>query len=181
MNTERRGPGVSNVLSDPNVSLSDAICKTNVEGVHVLPAGSGPPNPAELLGSPKMAESLNQLKAEYDFVFVDSPPLLVCSDGSILAAQADMALVVVEGNATRSSALRSALDILRSTQVHVAGVIVNKFTRSRFGYGYSYPYYSNYRYYTESEDVPVNRAGRFYKGISQRAVGAWARLRMRDK
>ncbi len=180
MNIPRRGPGVSNVLSDPNITLSDAICKTNVEGVDVLPAGSGPPNPAELLGSPKMVESLSQLRADYDFVFVDSPPLLVVSDGSVLASQADMAVVVVEGNRTRSSDLRSTLDILGVTQVHVAGVIVNKFTRSRLGYGYSYPYYyyySNYRYYAEGEDTPVNGAGRFYHGVGKRALGAWSRLR----
>ena len=80
-------------------------------------------------------------------MLVDTPPVLVVSDGAIIASQVDGAIMVVDGDSTRPSSLKAALDALANTQVKLIGMVVNKLKRVRFGYGYSYPYYYQYDYY----------------------------------
>ena len=175
-----RDPGLSNFLADLSTDLAEVVHPTAAEGVEVMPAGPTPPNPAELLGSPKMNTLLSQLKSVYDTVLVDSPPLLLVADGSLVASQMDGVIVVVDGFGTRSSSLQAALDTLRNTNVNIVGVIINKLKRARFGYGYTYPYYyyySDYKYYTDSDEMPVNGTGRFYSRLTQQARRVWSRLR----
>ena len=179
-----REPGLTNVLAAMGAELSDAVQQTEMEGVSVVPCGPMPPNPAELLSSPRMKRLLAELAQQYDVVLVDSPPMLVVADGSIIAAQVDLVIVVVDGFGTRSSALRASLEVLQTTQVKSIAVIINKFKRTRFGYGYGYPYYyyyyhSNYKYYRDGdeaeEDIPV---GLFQK-VTHPARSAWRRVRNR--
>ncbi len=156
-----REPGLSNYLADLNAELSSVIQHTEVDGVDVISGGPSPPNPAELLDSPKMALLLQELSQQYDAVLLDSPPVLLVADGSIMASQVDGVVVVVDGFSTRSSSLKAALETLRKTHVEILGVVTNKLKSSRFGYGYMYPYhyyyyYSNNSYYAEPEKVQVN-------------------------
>ena len=148
-------PGLSSTLADANIGLPDIIRSTSESGVDLIPSGPHPPNPSELLGSPRMATLLRQLAESYDMVFVDSPPVLILADASILAAQSDKAIVVVDGLSTKSSSLSAALDTLRSTQVGITGVIINKLKHTRLGYGYRYPYYYyNSQYYLQDDSNP---------------------------
>ena len=160
-----REPGLSNYLADVDAKLSNLIQTTEVEGVDVISGGPCPPNPSELLGSPKMAAMLEQLSQQYDAVLLDSPPVLLVADASIMASQVDGVVVVVDGFNTRSSSLKAAIETLRKTNVDILGVVTNKLKPSRFGYGYIYPYhyyyYSNYSYYAEPEKAQVNGAGNF--------------------
>ena len=171
-----REPGLSNYLADLKIEVSDVIQPTEVEGVHVIPGGPSPPNPAELLGSPKMGTLLRELSQRYDNVLLDSPPVLLVADASIMASQADGVIMVVDGFNTRSSSLRAALDAMRNTHVNILGVIMNKLKPSRFGYGYAYPYHyyyysSNYSYYADPEQVHVNGSGngKVYSGFTKKA------------
>ena len=110
---------------------------------------------------------------------MDSPPLLLVADGALTAAQVDGVVVVVDGFATRSSSLQAALDTLRKTQANLLGVIINKLKRSRFGYGYTYPYYpyySGYRYYTDADDVSPNGTARLYGRVTHGARLLWSKL-----
>ena len=109
-----------------SAELTDVVHPTEVEGVHLIPGGSSPPNPAELLGLPKMTVLLDDLKTEYDTVLVDSPPVLQVADSSIMPSQVDGVVVVVGGFSTRFSLLRAALDTLRNAHVSILGVVVNK-------------------------------------------------------
>ncbi|MBM3934269.1 MAG: CpsD/CapB family tyrosine-protein kinase [SAR202 cluster bacterium] len=147
-NLQTKEPGVSNFLAEPTTTVGQVLHKTAVEGVFVIPGGPIPPNPAELLGSPRMKVLIEQLKEQFDIVLVDSPPVLVVADSAIIAAQVDGAIAVVDGLKTRSSSLKAALDTLRNTQVNIVGVVINKLKRVRFGYGYNYPYYYDYYYYS---------------------------------
>ena len=155
-----RDPGLSNYLADVDAELSSVIQASDVDGVDVISGGPSPPNPSELLGSPKMAAMLEQLSQQYDAVLLDSPPVLLVADGSIMASQVDGVVVVVDGFKTRSSSLKAAVETLLKTNVDILGVVTNKLKPSRFGYGYIYPYhyyyYSNYSYYAESEKAQVN-------------------------
>ena len=166
---------MSNFLAEQEVKLGEVVQTTKIEGVTVVPGGPIPPNPSELLASPRMAALLEQAKELADIVLVDSPPVLVVADGPILASQVDGAIMVVDGFSTRSSALRAALDALRATDVNIVGAIINKLKRTRFAYTYSYPRYYDYYYYKyyrspEQDATAANGAGPLLK----RPVG-WVR------
>ena len=167
-----REPGLSNYLGDDSVELSDVLYATQADGISIIPGGPIPPNPSELLGSPRMGTLLEATKQEADIVLVDSPPILLVADGSILAAQMDGVVTVVDGSKTRSGSLSAALDTLRSTQVDLVGLVINKMKRVRFGYayGYGYPYYYKYSdyYYTyysspDSDQGTTNGRGPLYR------------------
>ena len=181
--TVNREPGLSNYLADLNTEVSDVIQPTEVEGVHVIPGGPSPPNPAELLGSPKMDALLQELSQRYDNVLLDSPPVLLVADASIMASQADGVIMVVDGFNTRSSSLKAALDAMRNTRVNILGVIMNKLKPARFGYGYIYPYhyyyYSNYSYYADPEQVHVNGNGKVkaYGSFTRKAKSVLGKLK----
>ena len=179
--TVEREPGLSNYLAELDVELEDVVHPTDESSVYVLPCGTTPPNPAELLGAPKMKELLDRLSQEYDTVLVDSPPVLPFADGPVIAAQVDGAILVVDGYATRSSALQAALGILRNTKVNILGVVINKIKRPGFGYGYGYPYYYQYyTYYSRYSDVDGNHMdghARLHQRLGKRAKNAWTRIR----
>ena len=184
LKVEQREPGLSNLLADMDVDFGDVIQRTGVEGVDIIASGPSPPNPAELLGSPRMGQTFDYLRGEYDSVLVDSPPVLAVADASILAAQVDGVLFVLDGSHTRSSSLQAAVDTIRKAEVNITGVIMNKLKRPGLGYGYRYPYYyyyyhSYYRYYYGGDEMPVNGAGKFYRGAFQRAKAVWTRVRRR--
>ena len=149
-------PGLINFLADTDMELGSILQSTDSEGVSLVVAGPTPPNPSELLGTPRMGVLLEQLKEVADIVLVDSPPLLLVADPSVVATQVDGAILVVDGSTTRPSSLRAALGTLANTRVNVVGVILNKLKHTRFGYGYEYPYY--YRQSRYPQKV-CNRSG----------------------
>lgn len=146
-------PGLSNYLADFTSDLGSIIQTSEVKGVSLIASGPTPPNPAELLGLPKMASMMTHLRGQYDYVLIDSAPVLLVADGSIIAAQADGAVIIVDGPHTRMSSLQATLNTLKNTHVEILGVVINKIKRSRFGLGYGYGYshyYSGYGYYGNS-------------------------------
>nr|WP_255670327.1 polysaccharide biosynthesis tyrosine autokinase [Aeromicrobium wangtongii] len=132
--------GLTTVLIG-KLPLEDAIQTTAREGLDVLTSGSTPPNPAELLKSTSMASLITSLRARYDVVLIDAPPLLPVTDGALLAAQADGALLVVRHGKTTTDQLALAVDRLESVGASPAGVIFNMTpARGGDGYGYGYGY-----------------------------------------
>src|SRR5262249_37756814 len=87
-------PGFSNLLTG-NAKASEVIKKSNVPGLWLVSAGHIPPNPAELLGSPKYVDFLSALDDHFDWVVVDTPPVLVVADSIIVANQATGVVFVV--------------------------------------------------------------------------------------
>lgn len=116
----------------------DALLKTPVEGLLLLPSGPPPPNPAELLGSSRMATVLDQLSALADIVVIDSPPLLPVTDAAVLAARADGVLLVTSLNETPRTALERSRTILEGTGARILGVVINKGRTTRDGYYTAY-------------------------------------------
>lgn len=140
--------GLASVISG-QTSLPDATHPTEVEGLSLLPCGPRPENPAELLTSPRFKEVVEQARGQYDFVLIDTPPLLAVSDPSIVAPRVDGVLLTIRlGKNARVAATR-ARDILNSLGVNVLGVIVNGVGRQGgdgYGYGYGYNYGYTYGY-----------------------------------
>lgn len=127
--------GVSSVIAG-TAELVDAIQDTPVENLAVLGCGPRPDNPAELLTGKRFDELLGVLREQYDFVIIDTPPLLAVTDPSAVAPRVDAVIVTLRiAKRTRSEA-RRAMEVLGSVGANVLGVVVNGIS-SRKGYGYS--------------------------------------------
>ena len=119
-------PGLSNVLAG-KVAAADAF--VNLEAgdtrLHFMPAGTPPPNPAELLASSRVQQMLNDLRPEFDAVVIDSPPLNVVTDGAIIGSRADGVLLVARAGITDRDAYRVAIEQLQSVRARVLGCVLN--------------------------------------------------------
>jgi capsular exopolysaccharide synthesis family protein len=158
-----KSPGLSDLIVG-KVQASEAIQVTRYKGLHVLPCGYVPPNPAELLGSRQMKEVLAALRAHFDWVLVDSAPILAMADTPVLSAWADgLALVVAAESTTRPGVLRAA-DQISSVGGKVLGVILNRVNIERNSYYYTQYYGEYYRsYYAENAASKPRRGLRVVK------------------
>ena len=94
-----------------------------LEGLKVIPAGALPPSPVDLLSGRRLSEFLAGTRAEFDFVLIDSPPVGLFSDSTILAAQADGTLLVVDAQQTLKGGVRHAVRALRTAGSNVLGTV----------------------------------------------------------
>lgn len=131
--------GLSNCFAD-GLSLKDVIQHDVAENLDVVTSGPVPPNPAELLGSAKMQELLKEAEAEYDYVFLDMPPILVVTDAAVLGSQTDGVILVVGSGDISPDEGRQAKDLLEKAHVNILGVVLNKVPQKHQG-GYYYYYY----------------------------------------
>ena len=131
---EQGGPGLAEVLKGA-ATLDDAIVRQDGTNLSVLGAGDAyPSNPAELLSSPAFREMLRTLRNTYDFVVIDSPPVLPVSDAVTIAAQGcDLVLLVSRADHTGSRQLEETLQRLANVGAKVGGHIFNGFLPSRYG------------------------------------------------
>jgi capsular exopolysaccharide synthesis family protein len=143
-----RAVGLSSVIAG-QARPEEAIQPTAVANLSLLPCGPRPSNPAELLTSPRFQEFLAAIRPQFDFVLLDTPPVLLVSDPCAVAPRVDGVLLVLRlGKNNRPTAER-ACEVLASLGAKVLGVMVNdKSARSGAGYGYSagYGYRYDYRY-----------------------------------
>jgi polysaccharide biosynthesis transport protein len=163
IDADLRNPGVARALGVSNrkglsgvltgaYGIDEAIERVeSTLSLWVLTAGPHPPNPAELLSSTKMETLMSELRARFDHVVVDSPPVLLVTDATILSTLVDGVLLVAESGVTPPGALVRAHRTLGIAGGRVLGVVVNK-VDSRKG-GYYYGYYTKYygAYYGSSE------------------------------
>jgi len=138
--------GLSTVLVG-EATLPDAIVQTDMDGLNVLTSGPAPPSPAELLSSPRMAALLEQVEARYDFIVLDSAPILDLADSAELAALVDGVALVVDADRSRSGQLKGALRRLRAANPTLVGAVLAKYDPAKSGNSYaSYYGYSDHRY-----------------------------------
>jgi non-specific protein-tyrosine kinase len=165
MDADLRKPCIHRILGIPNrVGLSDVFRGNRdlqsaihsfdgLEGMSVITSGSLPPNPAELLGSAKMIQILEELKQQADVVVIDCPPSLV-ADAQVLAAKVDAVLLVIQPGYTHIDSAKATLEQLGRADAKVVGAVLNKIPRERGYYygGYRYHYYrgDHYQYYGDS-------------------------------
>jgi len=142
--------GLANVLRD-TASLDNALCDTPIGTLKLLPAGTLPKEsdaatPAELFSSEAMQHLLQRLREQFDLVLIDTPPMLVVSDASILAPMTDGVLLVVELGYVTKTAVQQVKEQLELAQAKLLGVVINKASRKR-GYDYYRDYYHYAGYY----------------------------------
>ncbi|MDT8443955.1 MAG: polysaccharide biosynthesis tyrosine autokinase [Desulfuromonadales bacterium] len=163
-------PGLVNLLMDND---QDAIRHLSEPRLDFLPAGSIPPNPAEILDSARMARLLDKVRVHYDYVVLDAPPVLPVTDAQILAPRVDVNLVVLEPCRVPEKAALQMIESLRAVDARIAGVILNDKSGRGFKYYGNYNYYGNkyYRGYY-GEDLEVAREGVLIAGFKK----AWQKL-----
>jgi capsular exopolysaccharide synthesis family protein len=141
--------GMASVLGQ-GVELEDAIQQCGIENLSILPAGPRPPDPAELLTSPRFAALLDVLREKYQYVIVDTPPLLPVTDACVVAPRADGVLLAIRISKHGRTHAERAKDILTTLGAQIVGVVVNGLGTGKsrgYGYGYRYGYRSRYRRY----------------------------------
>ncbi len=137
--------GFSTVLSGA-ADLSEVLQTTKYPRLTVLTAGPTPPNPSELLGSKAAKSLLSELRSRYDYVIVDSTPLLAVTDGAILATNSDGVLMIARYGRTKREQLSHAMKNLRDVDATLLGAVLTMTPTSgtgsyRYSYRYSYSYY----------------------------------------
>jgi capsular exopolysaccharide synthesis family protein len=143
--------GFSTALSG-SATLPDVLQETKFPRLTALTAGVTPPNPSELLGSLAAKKLLAELREMFDYVIIDSPPLLAVTDGAILAAGVDGALIIARYGQTKRGALGTAVRSLHHVGASILGTILSMVPSNRASYyGYGNGYYGEKLDEQESE------------------------------
>jgi len=161
--------GLSHLLFDR--SIETASFATDIDHLSVLPAGDTVPNPAELLESKRMEGLLHDLSDAYDIVLLDTPPVLLFSDGLALASHCDGTLLVAAAGQSDGRAVDHASEQIKEVGGTLLGCVLNRYEgggASLYGYGSNYGYAQGYRqlstYYRGDEAGEKRRTKRWFGG-----------------
>jgi capsular exopolysaccharide synthesis family protein len=148
----RNDRGLSQCLSsdlDPSAVIRQ---QGDLETLSVMTAGPIPPTPSELLGSQKFAQILARLRDEYDFIFIDAPPILMVTDAVLIAQLVDGVVLVARAGVTRRTFLLRVLDLMAGSRRKVLGVILNAADMRSAEYRSAYGYYGDTQYYRNDDE-----------------------------
>lgn len=136
---EKAAPGLSNVLAGLS-TIQESIRTEVYPNLDILFSGDVPPNPSEILGSAEMEKLITDLSKRYDYVLVDTPPVGVVSDASLVASLVDGVLLLVRQNHTKKDEVKRAVNNLQLTGARILGYILNGVVPEH-GDSYGYYYY----------------------------------------
>ncbi len=150
-----------------DAELSDII--HSVHGVDVISAGSHTPFPGKILGSEKMKELIAELKKTYDYVILDTPPVLVVSDAYLIGREVDGFLIVCSQHISKKKDVNAACRSLEEKRMNIIGIAMAMVTTdedqgkcgygyaSKYGYGYGYHSYGYHRHSNPKGDNPEDK------------------------
>ncbi len=138
----KRGDGFSQVLLKA-VEPEKVVFPTEVENLFVIPCGNVPANPAELLGSKRYQELIENFKSQYDLIIVDTPPIMLVTDAALACRVAAQIVMVIEYNKHSIEAIQDGMgQILKGNGNAHASIVINKYEHTRSeGFGYKYGKY----------------------------------------
>lgn len=134
--------GVTNYLINDKLALQDIIIPSNeVQGLYAIGSGPIPPNPAELIMSPKVMQMLEELREQFDYVIIDTPPAGQVADAFALAPYIDASIFIIRYNYTFKSQVAIVDDIYKNKKLKYPLVVINDASmKDVYGYGYGYGY-----------------------------------------
>jgi succinoglycan biosynthesis transport protein ExoP len=144
---QRTEIGVVDVLYS-RVSLQQALVPNTEANLDVLPVGTIPPNPADILASGLMRDFLEKYRNQYDMIVLDSSPILGIADAPLLSRFVDGVLVIIEANDASVGSARASIRRLHDARSNIVGAVLTKFKSLEAGEGYNY----QYGYYTYGAD-----------------------------
>ncbi len=148
--------GLTHYLSGVN-QFDEVVYATNVDNLHVVFSGPVPPNPSELLGNKYFKNLVKQLRENYDYVIIDTPPVGSVIDAAIVAQECDGVILVVSSGEISYKAVQKSKDQMEKSNCRILGAVLNKVEIGKGGYygkyyGKNYgKYYGNYGNYGESD------------------------------
>ena len=140
--------GLSNCLTSGLDYRSALHTFPGIETLSLLPAGPPPPNPSELVGSSSFAGLLAELKKEFDYIFIDSPPVLYVTDAQILSAHVDGYVMIVRSGKTTKRGLMRSVKLMQTAGGNALGIVVNAINATQASYS-GYAYYGGGGYYVD--------------------------------
>jgi non-specific protein-tyrosine kinase len=126
--------GLTTMMMDDAALSSPPLQSTGVDNLWVLPSGSLPPNPAEVIGSQRMEEVISALVSQADQVIFDTPPVLAVTDAAVLATRVDGVLLVISAGKTRREYARNAVQRLEQVDARLVGTVL---TNVQMGTGFT--------------------------------------------
>ena len=121
----RNAPGFTDMMRDDALMSQPPLQETAVPNLYLLPSGTLPPNPAELLGSRRMSEVIAALQQHAEMVLFDAPPVIAVTDAAVLASKVDAVLLVVSAGKTKREHAKKAKALLEKVNAHLIGTVLN--------------------------------------------------------
>ncbi len=169
--------GVVDYLSGEK-ELKAVIQQTHVPHLDVITSGAVPPNPAELIMSDRMFRLMEELKADYDYIILDTPPVGLVSDALELAHFADVTLYIVRQNFTKKDMITLLNNRYSREELRNVSIVLNGFeVKARYGYGYGYNYGYGYGYGTYSNGYLEKEPNTSWLGRVKKMAGGLKRNR----
>lgn len=141
-------PGLIDYLVG-DYKLDQVINSTEINGLSIITSGTIPPNPSEMLDSKQMEDFLTEMRSKFDYVILDSPPIVAVTDAEILAKKVDGSILVISADVTELSLLDRAVQLLKHDNSIIIGAVLNNFS-TKPGYKSYYKYYSYYASKTDN-------------------------------
>jgi capsular exopolysaccharide synthesis family protein len=152
-----RNVGLSNLILGDMTMADLLVLDEEVPNLVVLPSGPTPPNPSELLGSAQMRTLLNRFRQDFGYVVIDTPPVNVVTDASLLAGTTDAVMLVIDANKGTFTAVLHAKQSLDRVNARVLGAVLNKMKGAGAGY-YNNLYAYSYSSPNGSSEEPTTAA-----------------------
>ncbi|MCH5138676.1 CpsD/CapB family tyrosine-protein kinase [Clostridiaceae bacterium UIB06] len=128
--------GLSDFLVD-NIQLSEVVQKIQIPNLYMITSGTKPPNPSELVGSEKMKRFIEDLKDTYEYIILDTSPVIIVTDAQLISTYADGCILVVASSEVEKAAAIKAKELLEKVNAKILGVVLNKFDiENKRYYGY---------------------------------------------
>lgn len=115
--------GLADLISNGH-SIEDTLLNINIDNLTILPAGKMPRNPAELLGSSRMSNLIDMLKTKYDYIIIDTPPVIPVTDAGLVGSMTDGVIMVIKAEKTQKGMLQHGETILRQAQAKILGYVL---------------------------------------------------------
>ena len=147
------GKGMSNFLIGEE-KFEDIVIKTEIENLWYAPSGPVPPNPAELIELPAMADFIERAKKKFDYIIIDTPPVAIVTDALLVSPLTDFYLFIVRQRYTSRNTLGLIEELNKNENIKSIGIVINDISISgyygyglRYGYSMGYGYSYGYNYY----------------------------------
>jgi capsular exopolysaccharide synthesis family protein len=150
--TTRSSSGLIGLLANPDGCTLEFIQHPQVAKLFVLPAGLAKVSPAELLGSPRMKQFIDFIRGKFDFIVIDTPPVLSFTDAAIMSHYADAVLFVIRSEHTTKQSCLRARDVMERANIRISGTVVNGANVNSADYQHYYGY-SSAKYMGYYDDV----------------------------
>ncbi len=126
-------------------AIDSAIMETETKNLYILPAGKLPPNPSELVSSKRMEFLLQYLKKSFDFIVIDTPPVMPATDAILMAPKTEGTILVMKSGNTERKIIQDVLDQYQQANLPIIGTVLNEVDMKKEGYyRYYHKYYSSY-------------------------------------